>query len=911
MAFYKQNITLILTLLIASVGFTQINITDPDFDQANPIDCSLYQDGSVTNFFDNGGAGNYLPNANDTIVICPDLPNGPKVTVAFGINAGFSWNVDGSDFIYVFDGPDVNAPLLGVYNSVTNPNGFTHTSTFENNPSGCLTIVFISDGANEGTGWGANVTCSGPAQPFTPTIEGFINGVGSNAMNPLDTGYVDICFGDSVLLVATIDTPYSLENNGFGYSQNPQTNFDFEWEFSDGTVITGNDSVWFTPTTRNGFFVNLLVSDIFPQTLLTYCRIRVSQLPSFAGTGPLQDTVCFGSETILLGGLNATDTVGVDIPGGNFTVGGSFAGLLPLPDGSGVNYNTVISMGGFPTGATYSSPNDLQDLCVTMEHSYLGDLEMWLECPNGTTVTIFNANVGGQIPGGFGGGGTYLGDANDTGNGTPGIGFEYCFSSINNDWGTMEQEFAANNTIPVNTFSVGNSMNPNGIYLPEQTFADFTGCPLNGDWTLYIRDNLSIDDGFIFEWGLFFDAALFPNSESYQNTVVNSFWSSDPTITSGTSNDTLITVLPDSVGDFFYTFNVEDNFGCFYDTTVLVHVLDTTIFSTTTDTTIFCRTDDPIPLFVSGSGLEPINYQWADGSATNTTNGDGNIDGVTPYIVTITDACGVVKVDTAYITVNQTLAIDTMFQFPSECGLATGAVSGIISGETGTPLYTWTGPGANNPNNINASVWEDLSSGWYYFSVEDDVCAVNDSIFLEQDPPPTASFTPNPAIGNAPLNVTFINNSQGGSSYVWDFDNGLGANSNQADNQNTLYSEEGVYLVSLIVTEGACADTAYQTVVVNLLLPLSFDTPNIFTPNNDSSNDFFTLNGVNVETLELVVLNRWGNVVFESTDINAAWNGQKNNSGNDCSDGVYLYKYVITGQGDQRAEGHGFVHLAR
>ena len=99
--------------------------------------------------------------------------------------------------------------------------------------------------------------------------------------------------------------------------------------------------------------------------------------------------------------------------------------------------------------------------------------------------------------------------------------------------------------------------------------------------------------------------------------------------------------------------------------------------------------------------------------------------------------------------------------------------------------------------------------------------------------------------------------------------------------------------------------------VVNLLLPLSFDTPNIFTPNNDNSNDFFTLHGVNVETLELVVLNRWGNVVFESTDINAAWNGQKNNSGNDCSDGVYLYKYVITGQGDQRAEGHGFVHLAR
>jgi gliding motility-associated-like protein len=182
---------------------------------------------------------------------------------------------------------------------------------------------------------------------------------------------------------------------------------------------------------------------------------------------------------------------------------------------------------------------------------------------------------------------------------------------------------------------------------------------------------------------------------------------------------------------------------------------------------------------------------------------------------------------------------------------------------------------------------------------------------LEQDPPPTASFTPNPSVGNAPLNVTFINNSQGGSNFIWDFDNGLGANTTQSNNQSTLYNEEGVYLVSLIVTEGACSDTAYQTVVVNLVLPLSFDTPNIFTPNNDGSNDVFTLNGVNVETLELVILNRWGNVVFESTDINAAWNGTNNNTGNECSDGVYFYKYIITGQGDQEAEGHGFVHLAR
>lgn len=331
-----------------------------------------------------------------------------------------------------------------------------------------------------------------------------------------------------------------------------------------------------------------------------------------------------------------------------------------------------------------------------------------------------------------------------------------------------------------------------------------------------------------------------------------------------------------------------------------------------TDTTILCR-DSIVNIWGSVTGgFPPYSYEWDDGQTGSSAQvpvlGD---NGPYYFVFTATDQCGFQIQDSALVNLNQTLSIDTMFQFPSECGLATGAVSGIGSGITGTPLYTWTGPGANNPNEINASVWEDLPSGWYYFSIEDNVCAVNDSIFLEQDPPPVADFTPNPSAGNAPLDVTFINNSTGGSSYAWDFDNGESAFTTTLTNQNTTYNEEGVYVVQLIVTEGVCADTAYQTVIVNLFLPLSFDTPNIFTPNRDNSNDVFTLNGENVESLELIILNRWGNVVFQSTDIDAAWNGDLNNSGNECVEGVYFYKYVIKGQGDQGAEGHGFVHLVR
>jgi gliding motility-associated-like protein len=911
----KQFLTASIVLFFAgfAANSQQINITDPDFDQVNPIICANYPTNTTINFLDDGGsASNYSGNFNDTITICPDLPNGPKVNVIIGINSGFTWDVDATDTLYVYDGPNTSSPLLGAYNTSTNPTGFNHVASYINNPTGCLTFVFISDGATEGTGWEANISCANPPQPMDPHIEAFINGVGSDALDPVDTGYVDVCPGDSVLLVAKPDLLYSFENTGTGYSQNVD-DLSYNWEFSDGTVGANNDSIWFFPPNSNGYLVQLTLTDDFPQTALMNCKVRVSVPPSFAGTGPIDDTVCFNQETFLIGGTNGQDTVGVDFPGGSFQFGGTVAGSTPLPDGSGINYSTDINMSGFPAGATFSSPSDLQDICVTMEHSFLGDLEMWLECPDGTTVTLFNANTGGLIPGGFGGGGTYLGEPLDGNQGTPGNGYEYCFSEVNNTWGDFPTEFGNNNTITLTSPpapSAGNSMNPNGVYLPEETYNNFAGCPLNGTWTLNIRDNLGIDDGYIFEWGLFFDPTLFPNNESYQNTLVDSYWSPEPSITSGLNGDTTITVNPSTPGDYEYTFNVEDNFGCLYDTTVSLHVLDTVAVVNSLDTTVFCSTDS-VPLWTTASGLEPFTYSWDDGQTGDTAYYDVSENGVYDYIVTISDACGIETIDTATITMNQTLIVDSLFQNPADCGIPNGYVQGFGDGFTGTPDYQWSGPGQPAADSIGASVWNNLASGWYYFTIEDDVCAVEDSIFLEQDPPPTASFDALPSSGNAPLFVEFVNTSDPATTYDWDFGNGETISVNDLSSQSTTYNEEGFYTVTLTISDGACSDQASQVITVIVILPLDYDMPNVFTPNNDDVNDVFSINAKNAESLEIVILNRWGNVVFESSDPDFEWNGKVQNTGAECVDGTYFYKFSITGEGDQQAEEHGFVQLVR
>ena len=232
----------------------------------------------------------------------------------------------------------------------------------------------------------------------------------------------------------------------------------------------------------------------------------------------------------MLGGVTATDTVGVSIPEGNFNLGGNFAGLTYLPDGSGQQYQAPITISGFPDGAIIDDAQDLNQVCITMEHSYLGDLEIWLQCPSGQIVPLVNSYSPGFIAGGTSGGGTFLGQPyDDSGGGGAGIGWEYCFSSAFNDIGSMTSNLG--NTVPVPfvagtpPLSAGNSMDNSEVYAPETTFANFNGCPVNGNWTIFVQDNLGIDDGWIFEWGLYFDASYFPGMGSYQNYIVNDFWS--------------------------------------------------------------------------------------------------------------------------------------------------------------------------------------------------------------------------------------------------------------------------------------------------------------------------------------------------------------------------------------------------
>jgi len=942
-----------------------IPITGPDFGPSNPIPCASYNDGSVINFEDNGGAGNYSANATDTITICPDLPNGPKIILIFATNIGFTFDIDPSDTLYIFDGPDVNSPLLGAINNGTNPTGGSFQSSFENNTSGCLTLVFHSDGATEGTGWGANISCGNPAQPFYPHLEAFINGQGANVLNPIDTGYVDMCFGDSVLLVAKPLFPYSLENNGIGYSQN-LNNTTYDWEFSNGTTGPNNDSVWFTPPARNGYFVDLKLNDIFPQLERITAKIRVSQLPSFVGTGPLKDTVCIHEQTVLIGGTTVTDTVGVTIPPGTFAVGGSVAGLTPLPDGTGITYHTTIPMSGFAPGATFTNASDLQSVCMNIEHSYLGDLDIWLVCPNGTEVGLVNSYVAGHLPGGFGGGGTYLGDANDNGNGTPGIGWDYCFSTVNATLGNMGTELGLGYTLPATSFppASGNAMNPNGIYQPATTFAGFAGCPLNGNWSIYVQDNQGIDDGYIFSWEITFDASLFPNNESYQNYISSNFWSPDPTIVSG-QNDTLIIVQPNIPGNYDYTFNVVDNFGCPYDTIVKITVKDSinlnlpneicTLQYTMTQN---LGTNDGVwtyyasagtPTFTANNVNTVVNFSdfgtyhlvYSDTSCSDADTATITIQQPKPFAfksdfficgnetsehITFDDSLNVIDyhwglVNPAYDTLFHANLLagtytahytnylgcskDTTFTIGFEPPVVLGAY-GLVCNDTlimtnnSGPSGTWSSPNGNGhvhfaSNDINTTVTVD-DYGLFTLQYLDPVCGIATSIDVQFSAYPYTQILDTLVCSDSPYQLNALDEKQN-TSYLWN---------TGATGLSIPITETGTYSITATSLCGVMSDDAYIQVI-----NCDFNLPNVFTPNNDGTNDgFHLLEFTGLTDFQCTIVNRWGNPIREFNDANFIWDG-KDKSGAQVAEGVYFYIAIAKSLSGKEIKKQGFVQVIR
>lgn len=150
-------------------------------------------------------------------------------------------------------------------------------------------------------------------------------------------------------------------------------------------------------------------------------------------------------------------------------------------------------------------------------------------------------------------------------------------------------------------------------------------------------------------------------------------------------------------------------------------------------------------------------------------------------------------------------------------------------------------------------------------------------------------------------NTVFFNQSTGGTSGTWHW--GDGTSNPFLPNQNEIHTFAGTqssYKVMLSIrNEGNCTDTAiedicYKDTVIYYL-------PTAFTPNGDGINDRLDCAFWGTSEIQVRIINRWGEIVFESTENNITWDGNYN--GNPCMEGTYamIIEYKGNKQGKRIA----------
>jgi PKD repeat protein len=181
-----------------------------------------------------------------------------------------------------------------------------------------------------------------------------------------------------------------------------------------------------------------------------------------------------------------------------------------------------------------------------------------------------------------------------------------------------------------------------------------------------------------------------------------------------------------------------------------------------------------------------------------------------------------------------------------------------------------------------------------------------------------ADFTSLPATGEAPLEVTFTNNSTRGSAFLWDFGD---ETTSELENPGPhLYPRPGLYWVELTIESLLhCTDSFRDSIYVE---PSKFDSiPNVFTPDGDGRNDWFVVGARrSLRYISMEIYSQSGLKVYgfsgEGEKLRAwqGWDGNVNNSSTKARPGVYYYIIRAYGWDDVKYDGkpyRGFVYLYR
>lgn len=343
-------------------------------------------------------------------------------------------------------------------------------------------------------------------------------------------------------------------------------------------------------------------------------------------------------------------------------------------------------------------------------------------------------------------------------------------------------------------------------------------------------------------------------------------------------------------------YSVTASNSCFASSSsATVNVIPNVILTVSSNTNMLCEGNQATLTANSSAGT----YSW------NTTGQTNNNIAVSPsvtttYTVTSSNVCSTVSaVQTISVINNPTVSITS-----TPTLLCTGQTATLISSADPAAFnLNWAGPAISGTASNGAGVV--ITSGGQYSLTASDLTTgcKGSSILNVLNSAVTASFTANELIGQAPLNLNFINLSTGANTFTWNFSNG--AASNQV-NPGSTFNTPGIYIVSLTSgVDGNCTETYTLEIKVEDGLGI---VPELITPNGDNQNDFFEIKGLGKFTNNsLQIFNRWGNMVYSAAPYLNNWNGMPNAAGKTGSgrlpSGTYFFLLELGDEANTQFKG--------
>jgi gliding motility-associated-like protein len=309
-------------------------------------------------------------------------------------------------------------------------------------------------------------------------------------------------------------------------------------------------------------------------------------------------------------------------------------------------------------------------------------------------------------------------------------------------------------------------------------------------------------------------------------------------------------------------------------------------------------------------GAGGITYQWIPAkhlSSANDPNAKAILENMQYYTLIVTNQHGCRDTSDVWLKVRPRLKVKAFGPLKACYGQPVLLSAKGTGGDSMHYDYNWI----NDSSKGTLILVRLHKTGWHKVILSDQCSPANDtdSIFIRIIPPADASFRYSPDnYVKIYHKVAFENTSKNASGYLWNFDtNNTSKDSSTKISPQYIYKDTGNFRVRLIAygLEGCKNDTAYQYIEI-IEGKIKIYVPDAFTPDNNGRNDRFEIKGDGIICYSYKIYNRWGEMVFSSSDLtiphnpglsNLPWDGTF--KGLPASESIYLYMLdVIDIDGD-------------